>query len=71
MTEKIVPKLDQIFAISFELHFEQRYTIAWRCGNQIIFSNEKDIMDGCYALFTADLRGHLESLVSFRRQSVL
>ena len=33
----------------YELHFEQRYTIAWRCGNQILFSNEKDIiMEGCY-----------------------
>ena len=31
------------------------YTIAWRCGNQILFSNEKDIiMEGCYvALLTA------------------
>ena len=27
-----------------ELHFEQRYTIALRCGNQILFSNEKDII---------------------------
>ena len=49
----------------YELHFEQRYTIAWRCGNQILFSNEKDIiMEGCYVAFlTADLRGYLESLV--------
>ena len=40
----------------YELHFEQRYTIAWRCGNQILFSNEKDIiMEGCYvALLTAE-----------------
>ena len=45
---------------------EQRYDIAWRCGNQILFSNKKDIkMEGCYVvLLTADM-SHLESLGFF------
>ena len=48
-------------------HFEQRYTKAWRCGNQIVFSNEKDmIMKGYYvALLTAELRGHLAFFIAF------